>query len=78
MAKQLNEADRLAWGAQELRDRLADLVLVKAGQMTLDVAQKRARQRSRQSGMTPAQSYRAMRDGSKANRPSPQAQREEG
>ena len=49
----MTEQERLAWGAKEDAARKADIGAVKDGSMTLEAAQKRARARSRHSGMTP-------------------------
>jgi hypothetical protein len=58
----MTEQERLAWGAAEDIARKADIAAVKAGTMTLAAAQKRARSRSRQSGMTPSRAYAALVD----------------
>jgi len=68
----MTEEERLAWGAQEHRTRIDDIAAVKRGEITLKEAQKRARKRSRESGMTPHQSYSAMIDGNRADRRTPQ------
>lgn len=47
-------------GEAELAMRLADIVEVKAGTMTLEMAQKRARKRRRESGLTPTQFHREL------------------
>jgi hypothetical protein len=60
--------EQLTWGAQEHQQRLADIVEVKAGRMPLEEAQKRARKRARQSGMSSAQAHRAMWEGSRSQR----------
>ena len=58
----MTEQERIAWGATEDAARKADIAAVKAGTMELGTAQKNARRRSRQSGMTPTQAHRAMAD----------------
>lgn len=67
----MTEAERLAWGAGEDAARKADIVAVKAGTMTLEAAQKAARKRVRQSGMTRTAAYRAMVDAQCAVRADP-------
>lgn len=59
----MTEAERIAWGQKEDAARKADIEAVKAGTMELHEAQKRARSRSRQSGMTPSEAHRALCDG---------------
>lgn len=44
-------------GENELAARLADIAEVKAGTMTLELAQKRTRKRQRESGLTPSAFY---------------------
>lgn len=56
----MSEEEMLAWGAAEDAARKADIVAVKSGAMTLEIAQKRARSRVRRSGMTPTMAYDAM------------------
>ena len=58
----MTEQERLAWGAKEDAARKADIGAVKDGSMTLEAAQKRARARSRYSGMTPTNAHRALAD----------------
>lgn len=72
----MTEAERLAWGAQEHRQRLADIVAVKSGEITLEEAQKRARKRSRESGMTKSGAFLAMMEGSRMVTQSPQVTEE--
>ena len=62
---EMTEVERLAWGAKEHQTRIADIAAVKRGEITLEEAQKRARKRSRESGMTPSRSYSAMINGSR-------------
>lgn len=50
------------WGRREFEQRLADIAAVRAGAMTLEAAQRAARRRSRKSGMSGSDAYRAMRD----------------
>ena len=64
----MNEAQRVEWGKQEHHARLADIAAVKDGWMSLEEAQRRARVRSRHSGMTPYQAHAALVDGQRANR----------
>lgn len=59
----MTEDERIQWGKTEDGLRKTDIAAVKAGAMTLEEAQKRARSRSRQSGMTPHQAYMALCDG---------------
>jgi hypothetical protein len=47
-------------GEAEFAARLADIAEVKAGTMTLEMAQKRARKRQRQSGLAPSKFYDEM------------------
>lgn len=56
----MNEQEKQAWGKTEADARLSDIAAVKAGMMSLEEAQRRARARSRKSGMTPSESYRYM------------------
>jgi len=58
----ITEQERIAWGATEDALRKADIAAVKAGTMELETAQKNARRRARQSGMTPREAYRAFVD----------------
>lgn len=62
----MTDDERAAWGRKEFEQRLADVAAVKAGTMTLEAAQKAARKRSRQSGMSGSDAYRAMRDSHRA------------
>ena len=65
----MTEQERLAWGAAEDAARKADIAAVKAGAMPLETAQKNARSRIRQSGMTPSQAHHAMADAQRMRRP---------
>jgi hypothetical protein len=69
----MTEEERLAWGAQEHRTRIGDIAAVKRGEISLEEAQKRARKRQRDSGLTKAGAHRAMIEGNRADRRSPQA-----
>ncbi len=73
----LTEAQRLAWGAAENAARKDDIAAVKGGLIPLEEAQKRARYRSRKSGMTPSQAHRALIDAQIAGRRSLSEQGEE-
>lgn len=53
------------WGAAEHAARVADLAEVKAGRMTLQEAQARARSRQRKAGLTRAQASTAVSDHSR-------------
>lgn len=59
----MTEDERIQWGKGEDAARKADIAAVKAGITTLEEAQRRARSRSRQSGMTPHQAHTALCDG---------------
>lgn len=59
----MTEDERIQWGKTEDVARKADIAAVKASTMTLEEAQKRARSRSRRSGMTPSEAHRALCDG---------------
>lgn len=62
----MTETERIEWGKAEHHARLADIAAVKAGEISLEEAQSRARKRSRQSGMTPHQAYTALVEGQMA------------
>jgi hypothetical protein len=47
-------------GENEFAARQADIAAVKAGAMALELAQKRARKRQRQSGLTRSEFYREL------------------
>lgn len=55
--QEMTEEEKRAWGKAEADARLADIAAVKAGTISLEDAQRRARSRSRKSGMTPTESY---------------------
>lgn len=73
----MDENEKLAWGATEHRIRKDEIALMKAGSLTLEQVQKRARKRQRQSGMTPSEAYHAMIAGSRAEWRSQDQQKEE-
>lgn len=58
----MSKEEMLAWGAIEDSMRKADIAAVKAETMTLEEAQRRARSRSRKSGMTPSVAHKALAD----------------
>lgn len=64
----MTEAERIEWGMAESSARKSDIEAVKAGMITLEEAQKRARHRTRQSGMAPSEAHAALCDGQRAIR----------
>lgn len=64
----MTDAERLDWGKREDIARKDDLAAVKIGTMTLAEAQKNARRRVRQSGMTRRESYGSLCDAQRAAR----------
>lgn len=64
----MSEDEKLDWGRRELAERQADVAAVKSGDITLAEAQKRARSRSRKSGMTPHESFSWMNEAARQSR----------
>lgn len=64
----MTEAERIAWGTSEHYSRLSDIAAVKAGEMDMRVAQRRARTRCRQSGMSEREAFQALVDAQRTMR----------
>lgn len=62
------ERERLAWGIRESAARQEDIAAIHAGSLSLEEAQRNARRRCRQSGMSPSEAWRAFIDAQRAAR----------
>ncbi len=60
--ERMSVADRIAFGRAEMQARKDDLVQVHAGTLTLQDAQKRARDRRKPLGLTANQAFALLRD----------------